>query len=136
MGTAKKTDRVDVMEKQQIATLAATGKSNRAIARATGRDPKTVASTLKQPEVIEMRENAQELLADKFEQRAETIVDSITTGDIERASLQQKAVSAGILLDKSRLIRGQSNVNIAVMMASLVVEATEARTRTVDTEEG
>jgi Helix-turn-helix domain len=118
-----KTDRIDAQEKQKIAALAATGKSNRAIARATGRDNKTVAKVLKEADVINMKANIEERLADKFEQLTESILDSISEDDLLKASLQQKSISAATLLDKSRLIRGQSTMNAAVIMAGAVIEA-------------
>jgi len=46
-----------------------------------------------------------ERFADKFTQSVDRIVDSITDTDLEKANLQQKAVSAGIFFDKVALIR-------------------------------
>jgi len=116
-------DRVDTQEKHTIAALAAAGKSQRAIARATGRDNKTIAKVLKDPGVIVAKANIEERLADKFEKLTEAILDSVSEDDLLKASLQQKAISAATMLDKSRLIRGQSNLNIAVIMANAVIEA-------------
>lgn len=118
-----RTDRVDVEEKHQIAVLAAAGKSQRAIGRATGRDNKTIARVLKEPEVIVDRAKFEERLADKFDRLTDAILDSFSEDDLLKANLQSKAVSAGILLDKARTIRGQSTSNIAVIMASAVIEA-------------
>lgn len=101
-------DRVNVEEKQQIALLAATGKSQRAIARAIGRDNKTVAKVLKDPGVMAAKANIEERLADKFEQLTEAILDSVSEDDLLKASLQQKSISAATCLDKSRLLRGAS----------------------------
>lgn len=116
-------DRVDVQEKQKIAALAAAGKSQRAIGRATGRDNKTIARVLKEPRVIVDRAKMEERLADKFEQLADAILDSVSEDDLLNASLQQKSISAGVMIDKSRVIRGQSNMNIAVILASAAIEA-------------
>jgi lambda repressor-like predicted transcriptional regulator len=118
-----KTERVDVKEKQMIAALAASGKSQRAIGRATGRDNKTIARVLKEPGVMIDRAKMEERLADKFEQLSEAILDSVSEEDLFNATLQQKSISAGVMLDKSRVIRGQSNMNIAVVLASVVIEA-------------
>jgi IS30 family transposase len=116
-------DRVDIEEKQKIAALAATGKSQRAIGRATGRDNKTIAKVLKESAVIAAKEKIEERLADKFELLTEAILDSVSEDDLLKASLQQKSISAATMLDKSRLIRGQSTMNTAVIVASAVIEA-------------
>lgn len=120
-----RTDRVDAKEKQTIATLAAAGKSQRAIGRATGRDNKTIAKVLKEPGVIVDKAKIEERLANKFESLAESILDSVSEDDLLKASLQQKSISAATMVDKARLIRGQSNMNIAVLMANAVIEADE-----------
>lgn len=41
-----------------------------------------------------------------------TILDSITTTDIEKASLLQKVTSSSILIDKRRLLDGESTQNV------------------------
>lgn len=115
-----RTDRVDIAEKQIIATLAATGKSQRAIARATGRDNKTVAKVLKENDVIASKAKIEDRLADKFEQLTEAILDSVSEDDLLRASLQQKSISAATMVDKARLIRGLSTSNQAIVYASKV----------------
>ncbi len=112
-----RTKRVDAEEKQQIAILAAQGKSQRAIARATGRDNKTVAHVLRDPTVIAMVDEGKERLARKYYQLAETILDNVTYEDLEKASLQQKAIASATMLDKARLITNQSTANIATLFA-------------------
>lgn len=131
-----RSDRVDTQERKKIAALAASGKSQRAIGRATGRDNKTVARVLKEPGVIVDRAKMEEILADKFERLADSILNSVSEDDLLNASLQQKSVSAGIMLDKSRTIRGQSTQNIAVIMASAAIEAGKQWTRVQDNNEG
>ena len=42
------------------------------------------------------------------------MVARISTADINKASLQQKAVSTGILLDKSLLLSGEATENLTV----------------------
>jgi hypothetical protein len=115
--------RVDKEEKQHIAALAATGKSNRAIAKATGRDDKTVAKVLKEPDAIAMKLEIEERLAGHFETLAEKILLSVSEDDLLKASLQQKSISAATMVDKARLIRGQSTQNIAARCAQAVIES-------------
>jgi hypothetical protein len=129
-----RTDHVDVEEKQQIALLAAKGKSQRAIAKAVKRDHRTVAKVLNDPGVIADKANIEERLADKFEQLTEAILDSVSEDDLLKASLQQKSISAATMLDKARLIRGQSNMNLAVIMANAVIEADRMATEELKAE--
>ncbi|MBK5276251.1 MAG: hypothetical protein JJE30_14540 [Desulfuromonadales bacterium] len=42
--------------------------------------------------------------AGKFEQLSEAILDSVSKDDLLNATLQQKSISAGVMLDKSRVI--------------------------------
>jgi hypothetical protein len=44
-----------------------------------------------------------------------SILDSINEKDLDKASLLQKVTSASILIDKRRLIDGQSTENISVV---------------------
>lgn len=53
----------------------------------------------------------QEKQAEVFDAVATGIVSSISNQDLEKATLQQKVTSIGILTDKARLIRGQSTNN-------------------------
>jgi len=47
----------------------------------------------------------------------ERMLASITEADLEKASLRDKVISAGVLFDKERLERGQSTVNLASIFA-------------------
>ena len=53
----------------------------------------------------------------------EKVLQSITVSDLEKASLRDKVISAGVLFDKERLERGQSTVNLA----SIYSQALESR---------
>lgn len=114
-----KKPQMDNLEKHQTALLAAQGKSNRAIGRKLGRSDMTVAKVLREPEVIATKENIQERLAGKYEKMAEAILDSISEDDLLKASLQQKSISSATLLDKSRLINGQSTSHQAILLRSI-----------------
>ena len=106
-------------EKQQVSMLAAQGLSNNAIALRIGRSPHTTKKELAKPETQVQVQNIQDRLADKFEQLSERILDAVCDADLEKASLQQKAISAGVMLDKSRLLRGQATSHVAVMFAAI-----------------
>lgn len=55
----------------------------------------------------------------------EKILQSITTGDLEKASLQQRMMAFGILYDKERLETGKSTTNVNSL--TVVVDAAKAR---------
>ena len=105
------------MERKQIIELASLGKTPHTIGKLLNRSPHTVRTALRLPEAREQVQDRQERLADKFEQLSERILDAVCDADLEKASLQQKAVSAGVMLDKSRLIRGNSTHNLAHIFA-------------------
>lgn len=66
-----------------------------------------------------------ETMADHLTVEAYKAVVSMSDEDRAKASLKDKALTAAVLIDKHRLITGQSTQNIAVMMAKAVVEAQE-----------
>lgn len=121
----KRGTRLDDAERQQISVLRAQGKSPHAIGKILGRSENTVKSALKRPEVAAQVKDIQTRLADKFEAATERVLDAITDEDIQKAGLRDKSVAAGVLLDKSRLLRGQSTDNIGLMVR-LVREACES----------
>jgi hypothetical protein len=110
-------------ERQRVNMLAAQGLTSNAIGLEIGRDRKTVLAHLQRPDAVVQVADIQERLASKFEELSERILDAVCDADLEKATLQQKAISAGVMLDKSRLIRGQSSINLAVIMATAVIEA-------------
>ncbi len=93
-------------ERAKIATLAAAGLSQNKIAKIIGRSRHMVKNILGEPEIQRSIQDERAELATIYRQTARTIVESISTEDIAGASLQQKAVSSGILLDKSLLLSG------------------------------
>lgn len=110
--------RMSTEETQQAVLLAAQGKTPHAIGKALGRDEKTIKKELSKPETVLQVVDAQEYLAGLFEQRAVEYMESITTEDILKMDAYKRTLSAGIAIDKARLIKGQSNVNMAVVIAS------------------
>ena len=97
--------------------LAADGQSPARIGKIVKRSPHTVARHLEQPGVAEKVENEKEELAKLYRSQARRIVESINDKDIEKASLQQKSIASGVLLDKSLLLAGDMpTVNWVVLL--------------------
>jgi hypothetical protein len=107
-------------EKKAIETGIASGKTVYAVAQALGRDSKTVKKYAKKAAgtIAEIQEE----LSLKFATLANEVLDRVTLADIEKASLRDKVVSSGILLDKHRLINNQSIMNTSVFF-HIVAEA-------------
>jgi hypothetical protein len=88
-----------------------------------------VQNTLNEPETQAEVSIEKAKLAEIYKQKARDIVVSINDEDIDKASLQQKAVSSGILLDKSLLLSGEPTeilaANVGVLMD--VVDAIRER---------
>lgn len=61
--------------------------------------------------------------ADLMTLKQAQVMGALTIEDIEKASAKDKALVYGIFYDKERLERGQSTSNVAVILASHVVEA-------------
>jgi transposase-like protein len=93
-------------EKQSIALLAANNRSVTAIARETGLHAQTVKKQLQVPSTIELIEAASKILSEKMLEKADKIISGISAEDIEKAGLRDKAVAAGILMDKARQCYG------------------------------
>jgi len=89
--------------------LTASGKTPNAVASEIGKDRKTVVKALKEPETTEQVHHFQLLLADKFQLKAEELLDSIDAESIGKLNGLQAMTAAGIVIDKSRTIRGLSN---------------------------
>jgi len=102
-------------EKTEAAAHLATGLTANAVAKKMKRDPKTIRSLAAKPETQLQVQDFQSRLVAKLEAKAEEILDGITPEDVEKATLQQKCVSFGVLVDKQRLISGQSTSNVSVL---------------------
>jgi Transposase and inactivated derivatives, IS30 family len=121
----KRGTRLDDAERQQISLLRAQGKPPHAIGKILGRSENTVKSALKRPEIAAQVKDFQTRLAGKLEAASERVLDAITDEDVRKAGLKEKALSSCMLIDKARLLRGQSTDNIGVMVR-LVREACES----------
>jgi predicted transcriptional regulator len=104
-------------EQQTIVTMSASGLSQSKIAQIIGRSRHMVKNALAEPEIQRAVKDEKAELAQLYREKARDIVSSISSADIEDASLQQKAVSSGILLDKSLLLTGDMpNINVQVLL--------------------
>lgn len=114
-------------EKAKIATLAAGGWSENRISKAVGRSRHLIKNALADPEVRRTVAAQKIELSEIFLDKGRAIVTSIGPKDIEKASLQQKAISAGIMVDKALLLAGEPTENIDVRVLLDVVDAIKAR---------
>lgn len=106
-----------VEETETIVTLAASGMSKTKIAQTLGRSRGMVKHVIAEPEVQKQIIDEKSVLAKLYRDKARRIVDSINDVDIEKASLQQKSISSGVLLDKSLLLVGDlPQVNVSVLL--------------------
>jgi predicted transcriptional regulator len=114
-------------EKQTVVTLAASGMSQNKIAQQIGRSRGMVKHVMREPEVQKQVQEEKAVLAEIYRSKARRIVDSINDVDIEKASLQQKSISSGVLLDKSLLLSGDlPQVSVTVLL-DLVTAARDMR---------
>ena len=91
-----------------------------------------VSHVMAEPEVQRQVQDEKAVLAEIYRSKARRIVDSINDVDIEKASLQQKSISSGVLLDKSLLLSGDlPQVSVTVLL-NLVQAARDMR----DAEDG
>jgi hypothetical protein len=117
-----------VEEQETIVTLAASGLSQTKIAQNVGRSRKMVKNVLAEPEIQRAVRDEKAELAELYREKARAVVTSISDKDIEKASLQQKAISSGVLLDKSLLLAGEpTGINVVALLD--VVEAIKASRR-------
>ncbi|QSV46083.1 helix-turn-helix domain-containing protein [Geobacter benzoatilyticus] len=114
--------RLNNLERQQIAILAAQGITPHAMSKDLGRDEKTISKALKEPEVMVLVEEARGKLADVYESTARRMLASITDADILKINAYQRTVASGIATDKMRLLRGESTSNQSIFFR-IVAEA-------------
>ena len=116
-----------VEETETIVTLAASGMSKTKIAQTLGRSRGMVTNMMEEPEIQEKIGDEKSVLAKLYRDKARRVVDSINDVDIQKASLQQKSSSSGVLLDKSLLLSGDlPQVSVTVQL-DLVTAARDMR---------
>lgn len=99
----------------QAVALRAAGLTYGTIGRTLGRAGSTIKRLCEEPGVAAQIAEKKEPLSDYFEETAYRMVASISEADIARINAYQRLVSAGIAVDKMRLLRGQSTENIAIL---------------------
>ena len=88
------------------------------IAKTLNRSSHTIKDFLSKPEVVTAVRDEKSELARVYKEKARKVVESISDTDISKASLQQKSISSGILLDKSLLLTGEgpASINVTVLL--------------------
>ena len=88
------------------------------------------------PEVVQYQHQKERTLAEKLEENAHRLADSLATHDLTGVSLASKATALGIVTDKALLLRGQpTSISGSVMsdderrlrLAELLAKAEERR---------
>lgn len=100
----------------QIKVGRALGKTNAAIARDLGVTKEGVrkAAVRHSREIAELQATKNKELADLYESKARATAEAITPEKIDKAGLRDLAITSGVMLDKSRLLRGESQINVSV----------------------
>lgn len=106
-------EKTDLAEIEAVKLQLAAGKSIRAVARNTGRARDTV-SQIKQRHESDIQE-IQARLADKFLDTAERALTHITDEKLQTANARDLGILSGVMVDKSRLLSGESTQNVAVL---------------------
>jgi hypothetical protein len=114
-------------QRAQIATLSAGGWSANKISKHIGKSRGAVRNVLAEPEIQRNIVDEKAELAAIYRKKARDVVTSIDAQDIAKASLQQKAVSTGILLDKSLLLAGEPTANLSLTVMLDLVAAIRAQ---------
>lgn len=121
------TKRLDKSTKNNIALLAAHGATVTKISKQTGLHHTSIKRALQEPSVIATREQIEKELSEMFMDTSRRAIQAISDEKLDKSNARDLGILAGVCLDKSRLITGQSTQNIAQLMASYVVEATRLR---------
>lgn len=105
--------KTDTEEREAIKLQLAAGKSISAVSRNMGRSRDTV-SRVKQRHESDIQE-IQARLADKFLDTAERALTHITDEKLQTANARDLGILSGVMVDKSRLLSGESTQNVAVL---------------------
>lgn len=128
----------DVEKAEALLAVDANGGNVSLTARQLGIPGRTLATWVKgrvHPEIVKSCEAKRAPLADRLEELAHKLIDAIP-GKIEKAKMQEVSVSAGIALDKMRLLRDQptgifadglSDEERAARLASILERGRQAR---------
>jgi hypothetical protein len=119
-------------QKATIMTLAASGLSQNKIAQTVGRSRHMIKNVLAEPEVQKAVRDEKQELAELYRGKARDVLTSISASDIAKASLQQKSISSGVLLDKSLLLTGEAPTSISVQVLLNIAQQIRAEDRSDD----
>jgi len=114
-------------EQERAKVLHAGGATPNKIATSMGRSHHTLQKFLDKPEVREQVSVQREELAGMFDHVAHRTLAAVSATDVEKATLQQKLVSAGIAVDKAAMLRGELPPIINITLLTDAVEAIKAR---------
>jgi hypothetical protein len=112
-------------EIEQIKVLKASGLSFYAVAKKVGRNHKTIKRCCMNPRNAEEIKVIQQELAGYFEDLSMRLITSISDEDIEKLNGYQRIISAGICVDKLRLLRNESTENISIAAIDATIEELE-----------
>ena len=112
----KAPNHLTLSEIENIKVLKASGLTHYAIAKRVGRDSKTIKRCCQDPRNAEEIKSIQRELAGYFEDLTMRMLTSIKDEDISDLSGYQRIISAGICVDKFRLLRNESTENISMDM--------------------
>lgn len=115
--------KIDKTTQNNVALLAAHGASVTKISKQTGLHHNTVKKVLAVESVIATKEEIEKQLSDMFLDTSKRALRAISDDKLEKSGARDLGILAGICIDKSRLISGASTENIAVIMATAVIEA-------------
>ncbi len=121
MTSRKPPTHLTVAEIENIKVLKASGLTNYSVSKRVGRSVKTVKRCCQEPRNAEEIRSLQQEIASFFEDLTMRLLTSISDADIEKMNGQSRFVSAGIAVDKLRLLRGDSTENIAVKASRAAV---------------
>ena len=110
-------------ERERAKVLHAGGATPSKIARSMGRSHHTLQKYLSRPEVREQVNVQREELAGMFDHVAHRTLAAVSATDVEKATLQQKLVSAGIAVDKAAMLRGEVPLTLNVHVLLDAVQA-------------
>ncbi len=130
--TRKPPNPLDLSEIEQIKVLKASGLSYYAVAKKVGRDSKTVKRCCIDPRNAEEIKEIQRELAGYFEDLSMRLITSVSNEDIERLNGYQRIISAGICVDKLRLLRNESTENISITAVNMRREDRDKRIKEIE----
>ncbi len=103
-----------VSEIENIKVLKASGLTHYAISKRVGRSVKCIKRCSENPRNAEEIKEIQSELAGYFEDLTMRLLTSISDSDIDKLSGYQRMISAGISVDKSKLLRNESTHNVSL----------------------